>query len=687
MTNEKLKYFENAFNFIKNKNYTEAIVDLNKLLNNNDDEILAYTNYLLGYINTQFDYKQRNKKEARRLLYSNINSNYPCPHAFVLYAELESDNNIAENYLLKGIALFPNETSIYEKLLEITNNKDEVVRTIKARGLHDAQLLGKSLAYLVSSQNWSEVVQFINILQQNNNLTTVQDLHLNIIYAYALMFKDDPNFNEAQNCFKRIILVDTDNYSAYSHYIGFAFSCLKLGETNKAIEYFDKIPLTNSVYDLTERPYPFGIYIDFNLLYKEIFESFNILFANDAARKSKAAVIYILYLYHPAEILDQHRYRKTDTAILKRYLKNNFNQYIAIALYNMKCHFRQYKEAYDTLWILLHNYVNLDNLYISFSDVSETATNKEIQDIVDCTLTELNSEDYDRPAFLSTVFSELIKRLHTDEQYKQIKELSDHFSIKEILETSCAFECAYAYGTDDNPRSIEIYKSIVKKEPDNSSAINNLGVQYEHQNDFYKALECYEKALSLIPSKELYKNNLNRIHDQVAKQLNEDIISISSSITCESINTIGYTTDLCKKILTIKDNDMKDIIFRDLKECVIAVVAGQDKTAAIMCGSIAEALLMQKIFDFGTTKYDITEISKSKYASNYPIQDMALNELSYVAEKEKIITKNTFHLIHYIRDYRNMVHPAKEMRMKENFTHNDVLTMWSVLIRIIDELL
>ena len=161
---------------------------------------------------------------------------------------------------------------------------------------------------------------------------------------------------------------------------------------------------------------------------------------------------------------------------------------------------------------------------------------------------------------------------------------------------------------------------------------------------------------------------------------------MAESISIDALEDIGYTTDLCKKVLQIADPDLREIIQRDLLECAIAVVASQDKLATIMCGSIVEALLMQRIVERGFSKYDISAISKSKKASSYPVPEMGLNELLYVADKENILNKNSYHLGHYIRDYRNIVHPAKEIRMKENVSHENVTTMWSVLCRLIWDL-
>ncbi len=81
----------------------------------------------------------------------------------------------------------------------------------------------------------------------------------------------------------------------------------------------------------------------------------------------------------------------------------------------------------------------------------------------------------------------------------------------------------------------------------------------------------------------------------------------------------------------------------------------------------------------------MAELNANK--KNCSLSSMALNELLFVAEKTNLIAKNSYHLGHYIRDYRNVVHPAKEIRMSENITHDNVLTMWSVLKRLIDEIL
>ena len=181
-------------------------------------------------------------------------------------------------------------------------------------------------------------------------------------------------------------------------------------------------------------------------------------------------------------------------------------------------------------------------------------------------------------------------------------------------------------------------------------------------------------------------NNYERLKKAIRQNLAREINGAANSLSLEALEDIGLTLEIHRKILNIQDVEIREILVRDLKECAIAVVAGQDKMATIMCGSIMEALLMQKIRERNIEKYDISPISKSKHATSYPVTDMGLNELLFVAGQEKILDKNSYHLGHYIRDYRNIVHPAKEKRMSEEVNHENFLTMWAVLKRLLEEL-
>ena len=379
-----------------------------------------------------------------------------------------------------------------------------------------------------------------------------------------------------------------------------------------------------------------------------------------------------------------YRYKKSDAAVLTRYLKRGFNNHVACALYHMRYHFKQYKEAYKVLCDYIKNYEEWgEDIYdLPF----KYAKDKDLISIADYTVECLKDDDFERDRFADELLPELIAALHHHKMYANIRAISDHIPNALLFKSDCLFECAFAYGDANHDRASLLYGEIIQRNPKSTSALNNLGVQYEHKGNYYDALTLYEKAVLFDPSDELYKNNLQRMQRTIGQQIAREINEIAGLLSADALEKIGYDIKTNQKILSIQDEGLKKILYRDLQECAIAVIAGQDKLAIIMCGSIMEALLMQKIREHNIVKYNISSISKSKHATSYPVVDMGLNELLFVADQEKILDKNSYHLGHYIRDYRNIVHPAKEKRMSEEVNHENALTMWAVLKRLLNEL-
>lgn len=678
--------FTRILELIKEKKYLEAKTALEPLSTAENAKDAAYAGYLLGYINTCRDNADAKEYLARRYLRENIQGDYPHPYAYVAYSRLIEDKNVALNHLNKGLERFPTDVRIITELLSQSLDKDAVVTLVKDREIENPWILGRSISHLISTNQWGKTKYYVSMIRKNQDNQPEDLLHLDLVDAYSLMFGDTPEYKAALEIFERTISDDTDNILAYSHYLGAIYAAIEIGDMAKATVLFDRLPVNNSIRDFDDGPQSWDIEILFENVYKKIFDRIYKLFTQDSRRKTKAAALYALYLHYPSDMYGICRYKKSDAAALTRYLKIEFNKDVAEALYDMRCHFGQLKEAYDILWSFLHEYENPEKNSVFFSSILGNADNEQVDQIVAQTIKHLANNEFETSDFVQCIFSELIDHLHGLGWHDKIRMIANHLSNAAIFESDCIFECAYAFGKVDDNRATELYEELVKREPENSSAINNLGVRYRNQGELYNALRCYEKAHSLSPKDDLYINNMQSTKEAIQRQRETEIFEVAELISIDAIEDIGYTTDLCKKVLQIADTDMRDIIQRDLRECAIAVIARQDKLATIMCGSIVEALLMQRIVERGLSKYDITAISKSKRASNYPVSEMGLNELLYVADKENILNKNSYHLGHYIRDYRNIVHPAKEVRMKENVSHENVTTMWSVLCRLIGDL-
>lgn len=677
--------FDGIIKKIEAKEYSDAKDALVPLAINGESKDIAYANHLLGYIYTCYDNPEKDEQKAKRYLRLNLTSDYPHPYAYYLYSRVEEDKNIALNYLHIGVSKYPKDPNILKELLRLSPDKETAIQLIESSESTNPSLLGRVISYLIEIHQWERIQPYLKILSEREELSNWEKEFLGFLNGFSLIFRNVPNASGAENIFREVISLDKDNDLAYAHYLGLIYSCILQGKKEEATSWFDRLPVNNTILDFFDGPRPFGITVILEEEYSLIFNAIGNLFSLDNNRKLTSDALYALYLYNPSEEYDgMYRYKKSDAAVLARYLKRGFNNHVACALYHMRYHFNQYKEAYK---VLCDNIVNFKEwgeeiYYLPF----ENAKDEDLLCIAEYSVKCLKDDNFDKEEFVDDLFPELIDVLYHRKMYANIRAISDLIPNATLIKSGCLFECAFAYGDVDHDRASLLYEEIIKRNPQNTSALNNLGVQFEHSGDYYGALALYEKAITLNPKEDLYKRNLKRMQKTIGQQIEREVNEIADSLSESALEGIGYGIQINQRILSIQDERLRKILHRDLKECAIAVVAGQDKMAIIMCGSIIEALLMEKIREGGIDKYDISQISKGKHATSYPVTDMALNELLFVADQEKILDKSSYHLGHYIRDYRNIVHPAKEKRMSEEVNHENVLTMWAVLKRLLEEL-
>ncbi len=541
---------------IRRKEYCQAYAELQTITKTGNEEEIAKAHYYLGYINTCHDYKERNNAQAKRFLRYNLNSAYPAAHAYVLFARYETDKNIAVNYLQKGVQKFPDNPQLYGALLRYSQDKDAVIEQIKDSGFADSELLGQVISRLIAAGQWEKIYQFAFRIENNNELDEEETAYLNLIRGYALLFAQKADYVQAISIFENVIAEDTDNRLAYTHYMGIIYAYIQSNNLQKATEHFDRLPLTNAIHDFDDGPMALGIEINFEPCYSVIFSALLTVYQGDSYRKSKTSVLHSLYRYYPSMMCYTCRFQKADALVLSRFLKNEFVPEVAAALYNMRCHFNQFKEAYEVLWQILNERVSLEEQYIDFSEITGHATGEDLQQIVGTTLNHLKNGDYGVDAFFKDIFCELIDTLHEEKMYDAIRQISQYFSVEQQSNCKCAFKCAFAFGKNDDTRASVIYESIIRKEPWNDSAINNLGVQYEHKGELFKALEHYETAHQLSPNEKIYQRNCQRMNEQISKQLSHEVAKVSKAVSAKNLEQIGYTMALCQKILTIADEDM-----------------------------------------------------------------------------------------------------------------------------------
>ena len=63
-----------------------------------------------------------------------------------------------------------------------------------------------------------------------------------------------------------------------------------------------------------------------------------------------------------------------------------------------------------------------------------------------------------------------------------------------------------------NEEALKVFLDIIRKEPNNFYAHNNLGMVYSEMQEKNKALNAYEKSLSINPTFPMTLNNIGYLH-------------------------------------------------------------------------------------------------------------------------------------------------------------------------------
>ena len=372
---------DDIIELIEKEEYNAAETALQEYVYSDDAKIQAGAYYLIGYINTCWNNKHKSDDKARRFLLYNLNSEYPHRNAYALYAKLEEDKNIVEKYLRQGLINFPNHPQLLYALLVNSHDKTSVIEQILESGSYDFALLSKVIEILIAEHQWGKISRFIFRIQSNNTLDDEQTTYLNLLSGFAAAFGERTDYPKSIELFESVEKRDINNHLGYAHYLGLIYSHIKNNSIDKAVEYFDKLPMNNSIFDLYDGPWYF-ISVEFDDEYKKIFDLLELEFEHDLTRRRKARCLFALYLYNPSETYGNYRYQEDDISKLKDFFDASYNKYVAAALINMYCHFQKFTEANLIFLLTIENGDNVERLDCYYSEIVDNADEEILQTIV-----------------------------------------------------------------------------------------------------------------------------------------------------------------------------------------------------------------------------------------------------------------------------------------------------------------
>lgn len=676
--------FEKIIELIKETEYTKAIEKIEDIIENNNisEKDLSYANHLLGCIYNDSEYEKRNKYKAKKHFLKCIKSNFPHPYSYIGYIEDEKDNNIVLNFLKEGLLKFPNNTDLYIHFFSKSNDKEEKIiyaEKVKELGIENYDLFC-NIIELYLTYNLTGCEYYSKKLISMHSCYKDDKYVFKLILAFSLAFQEDINkLDEAENIIIELIKDDIENTLCYAHYLCLIFIYIKKKE-NKYLLYFDKLPL-NSLEDYIYPP----ILIDFSDIYKVIFSEIYNVFKNDKNRKIKAKALYTMYKCKQRELFDNTKNKPSKHWLknLVNYHKNNLhNSAVTNEIIKLQIYFEMAIDAYN---LFVEEYIKINtelSSYLLF-DILEIMAPSELEQTCNDFYEKLNNIHMGEK-FLKEIISPLIDFLFNTKKiaykkYEIICKISDLVSIEKLKTTNKLFECAYSYNEIGNvEKAKELYLEELKLHPNSSASLNNLGVIYANKENHELSKYYYEKANEISPNKKLYINNLSNAKNNLKKAKNKELKKLTKNLNIQYFENIGYNQELIKLFDNIKKENLKKILLSDLNECAVCIACKQYKSAMVISGSIVEALLVEKITSKNIDKYNINNKNKK-------IKDMSLNELLSVAVKENIISTTTEHLTHFIKDYRNLIHPLRLISKDYKTNEEDMMVTWNILKKIITD--
>jgi len=134
---------------------------------------------------------------------------------------------------------------------------------------------------------------------------------------------------------------------------------------------------------------------------------------------------------------------------------------------------------------------------------------------------------------------------------------------------------------------------------------------------------------------------------------------------------------------------MQSILGQRWRECVICVNSGAPLAATVMKGGILEGLLLAKINQLPNQAPVFTAASepKDKAGKTLPLKDWTLKNYIDVAHELKWISTTAKDVGEVMRDYRNYIHPQKELSHGVTLVDADAQMLWEIAKSVIRQVL
>lgn len=140
----------------------------------------------------------------------------------------------------------------------------------------------------------------------------------------------------------------------------------------------------------------------------------------------------------------------------------------------------------------------------------------------------------------------------------------------------------------------------------------------------------------------------------------------------------------------VTDPAMQAILARRWKETRDCLTVGANLAATVMMGGLLEALFLTRVNQTKDKKpiFTAKAAPKEKSTGNpAPLKEWMLNDYIEVAHELKWIATSAKQVGITLRDFRNFIHPQKELTQGVLIDENETKVLWAVFVAMVEQLL
>ena len=185
---------------------------------------------------------------------------------------------------------------------------------------------------------------------------------------------------------------------------------------------------------------------------------------------------------------------------------------------------------------------------------------------------------------------------------------------------------------------------------------------------YRKLLEASDRATS------------RAMYDGLLKSLREALIALRSERATQPVSPTPTSDQSPSFAPLISDMRMQTILADRWRECVKCISANAPLSATVMMGGLLEALLLGRV-NREPNKAPIFQAKvapKDKNGQPKMLPEWTLKNYIDVAHELGWISVSAKDVGEVLRDYRNYVHPFKQLSHGVNLTTDDALLLWEV---------